>query len=258
MVDATEPSLFHHHGSAACHQRLQRGRSVAEHERSNSHPKRGRSRSHRHREALPAGRYTRAGFVPAITFELDGSWQAVQLANGFFDVQQDPGSQDVIAVQFARPIGIFGGSGLSDPAGADAAMDALRTNTGLEVVESSDSRIGGLDGAQVTVENAGESHASVMQVPPGALGIDPDAACGSRSSMRMTACWRSWSVDPSQAGTRRWRPPSRCWNRSASVHSPDTLVWSADQTTALRWCAGSRCRQSAQTVGACPPGKEQG
>ena len=124
-------------------------------------------------QPLPAGRYTRPGFEPAITFELDGSWQAVQLANGFFDVQQDPGSQDVIAVQFARPTGMFGESGLSDPAGADAAVEALRTNTGLEFVESSDSRIGGLEGAQVTVENAGEAHASVMQVPPGALGIDP-------------------------------------------------------------------------------------
>ena len=124
-------------------------------------------------EPLPAGRYTRSGFVPAITIELDGSWQAVQLANGFFDVQQDPGSSDVIAVQFGRPSGIFGESGLSDPATADAAVEVLRTNAGLQVVESSDSRIGGLDGAQVTVENAGQSHVSVMQVPPGALGIDP-------------------------------------------------------------------------------------
>ena len=124
-------------------------------------------------EPLPAGRYTRPGFVPAITIELDGSWQAVQLASGFFDVQQDPGSQDVIAVQFARPNGIFGESGLSDPATADAAVEVLRSNTGLEVVESSDSRIGGMDGSQVTVENARQSHASVMQVPPGALGIDP-------------------------------------------------------------------------------------
>ena len=124
-------------------------------------------------EPLPAGRYTRSGFVPAVTIELDGSWQAVQLANGFFDVQQDPGSLDVIAVQFARPTGIFGDSGLTDPTGADAAVETLRASTALEVVESSDSRIGGLEGAQVTVENAGQSHASVMQVPPGAMGIDP-------------------------------------------------------------------------------------
>ena len=63
-------------------------------------------------EPLDPGRYTRASFAPTITLELDGSWQAVQLAGGFFDVQQEVGSPDVIAVQFAKPIGIFGAEGV--------------------------------------------------------------------------------------------------------------------------------------------------
>ncbi len=125
-------------------------------------------------EPLEAGRYTRASFQPAITIELDGSWQAVQLADGFFDVQQDTGSPDVIAVQFARPSGIFGsGAGSEAADDAAAAVELLEVNPDLVVVESSGSRIGGVDGSQVTVENAGEAHARVMQVPPGALGIDP-------------------------------------------------------------------------------------
>ena len=123
---------------------------------------------------LEAGRYTRAGFEPAITIELDGSWQAVQLANGFFDVQQDSGSPDVIAVQFARPSGIFRSGGSSEAVdSAEAAVNLVEANPDLAVVESSASRIGGLEGSQVTVENAGVAHARVMQVPPGALGIDP-------------------------------------------------------------------------------------
>src|SRR5262245_66616600 len=53
---------------------------------------------------LAAGRYTRAGFEPRITFEVsDGAWAAVQLFDGFFDIQQDVGSPDVLAVQFCRP-----------------------------------------------------------------------------------------------------------------------------------------------------------
>ena len=125
-------------------------------------------------EPLEAGRYTRAGFEPAVTIELDGSWQAVQLADGFFDVQQHAGSPDVIAVQFARPSGIFGsGAGSEAADDAEGAVELLEANPDLAVVESSGSRIGGLDGSQVTVENAGETHARVMQVPPGALGIDP-------------------------------------------------------------------------------------
>ena len=125
-------------------------------------------------EPLPTGRYTRGGFAPSITLDLDGSWQAVQLAGGFFDVQQEVGSPDVIAVQFARPIGIFGAGSSSEPSpSAEEAVELLGANPGLRVIESSESRIGGLTGSQVTVENAGDAHAQVMQVPPGALGIDP-------------------------------------------------------------------------------------
>ena len=109
----------------------------------------------------------------AITFELDGSWQAVQLFGGFFDVQQDVGTADVIAVQFARPSAIFGEAGTDAATTAEAAIASLQANGALAVVETSDSRIGGMDGLQVTVENSGDAHASVMQVPPGPLGIDP-------------------------------------------------------------------------------------
>ena len=124
-------------------------------------------------EPLPAGRYTRAGFEPAITFELDGSWQAVQLFGGFFDVQQQVGTADVIAVQFARPSAIFGEAGTDAATTAEAAIASVQANSALAVVETSDSRIGGLDGLQVTVDNSGDAHATVMQVPPGPLGIDP-------------------------------------------------------------------------------------
>jgi hypothetical protein len=124
-------------------------------------------------DKLPAGRYTRAGFQPSVTFDLDGSWQAVQLGSGFFDVQQQAGTPDVIAVQFARPSGIYGEAGAPQAASADEAVTLLGGNPRLEVVESSESRMGGLDGSQVTVENAGDGHATVMQVPAGTLGIDP-------------------------------------------------------------------------------------
>lgn len=124
-------------------------------------------------EPLPAGRYTREGFEPRITFELDGTWQAVQLAEGFFDVQQDIGTPHVIAVQFARPLGVYGADAAVEPTSAADAVDILRGNTDLDVVESSPSRIGGLDGEQITVANTGQAHYHVLHVGPGGLGIDP-------------------------------------------------------------------------------------
>jgi hypothetical protein len=125
-------------------------------------------------EPLPPGRYTRTGFEPRVTFELNGDWQAVQDGTGFFDVQQRVGSPDVIAVQFGNVTGVYGAAGTAEAAtDHDDAERILRANPSLEVVESSESRIGGLTGSQVTVENTGELHASVLEVPPGALGIDP-------------------------------------------------------------------------------------
>ena len=124
-------------------------------------------------EPLQAGRYTRAGFTPQITLELDGSWEAVQLLEGFFDVQQDVGSPDAIAVQSARVLGVFGADDAVEPTSAEDAIEILRVNPHLEVVETSTSRMGGLDGSQVTVENVGPTHSHVLHVGPGGLGIDP-------------------------------------------------------------------------------------
>lgn len=125
-------------------------------------------------DPLPPGRYTRSAFVPPITIELDGAWTAVQLYEGFFDIQQDVGSPDVIAVQFARPSAVIGATVAGEvPDGHADAVEILRSNPSLTVLETSESRIGGLVGSQVTVENAGQGRANVMAVPPGPLGIDP-------------------------------------------------------------------------------------
>jgi len=124
-------------------------------------------------EPLVPGRYTRSGFAPPITVQLAEGWRAVQLFDGFIDVQQDVGSPDVIAVQFAAVRGVHGADGPTVTSDPDEAVALLETNPDLEVVESSESRMGGLTGAQVTVENAGDAHAEVIEVGPGPLGIDP-------------------------------------------------------------------------------------
>jgi hypothetical protein len=124
-------------------------------------------------QPLEAGRYTRSGFEPRIELELDGTWQAVQLFDGFFDVQQDVGTPDVIAVQFAKPSRIDGADGSAEPADAAGAVELVSANPDLTVIERSDSRIGGLSGHQVTVANEGTTHARILLVPPGPLGIDP-------------------------------------------------------------------------------------
>ena len=98
----------------------------------------------------------------------------MQLFDGFFDVQQDVGSPDVIAVQFARPSIVYGAGGQGvEPADAAEAAEALRSNEAFEVFGDSEAQVGGMDGRVIEIENAGDAHATVMVVPPGPLGIDP-------------------------------------------------------------------------------------
>jgi hypothetical protein len=123
-------------------------------------------------ENLPPGLYTRSSFEPPIRLELDGSWEAVQLTEGFFDVQKMAGTPDVIAVQFANVIGIVGAIDVVEPENAAEAVDLLSENGSLTVIETSSSRLGGLEGSQVTIENHSDGHARVLEVPPGMLGID--------------------------------------------------------------------------------------
>jgi len=129
-------------------------------------------------DVIPPGRYTRADFVPRITFEIaDGEWYAEQLYAGFFDVQQDVGSPDVIAVQFAKPSEIYSevGSSVAVETAEDAAA-AVRGNPGLTVIGESESHIDGRAGIVVEVQHATDwqINVGIMVVPPGPLSIAPD------------------------------------------------------------------------------------
>ena len=95
-------------------------------------------------EVLSPGRYTRGGFEPRITFELGDGWTAEQVAAGFFDVQRDAGSLDVIAVQFARVVGFEA---------APDAVAAVQANAQLHVVSGPEPvTVGGMEGTRITVE----------------------------------------------------------------------------------------------------------
>jgi hypothetical protein len=126
---------------------------------------------------LAPGRYTMGGFSPTVTFELDGPWFAEQSFAGFFDVQQDVGSPDVIAVQFARPSHVFGADGQRvEVASAAEAAAALTEHPSLEILGQSPGTTGGHDGHVVEVEHAadGTADVGVMSVPPGPLMLSPD------------------------------------------------------------------------------------
>ena len=121
------------------------------------------------------GTYTNSGFEPRITFDIAEGWQGVQNASGFFDVQQDPDTPDVIAVQFGNVDGVVGEDGSTVEIGSAAeAVPIIRENPGLTVLGESPSLMSGLEGFTVEVENAADGDAPVLRVPAGPLAISPE------------------------------------------------------------------------------------
>lgn len=124
--------------------------------------------------ALPAGTYTKTGFVPPITFAIDDGWVGGTITDGFFDVQQNQGTPGVIAVQFALVNAVVGADGAMIPATTAAdAIGAVKKNPGVAVLGESGSRLGGRDGFTIEVENTGTITWPVMEVAPGRLAFDP-------------------------------------------------------------------------------------
>lgn len=122
---------------------------------------------------LTPGTYTRAGFLPRVAFTVGDGWYPGTRGNGFFDIQQDRGTPDVVAVQFGRITGLVGADGTTTtPTTAAAARETIEANPGLDVLARSDSRLGGLTGVNVEVENTSGAHAPILDVPVGRLGID--------------------------------------------------------------------------------------
>lgn len=122
---------------------------------------------------LAPGTYIRSDFRPTIAFTVGNGWTVGNATNGFFDVQRDQGTPDVIAVQFARVDGVVGeGGSTTSVRDAAEALAAIRRNPDLTVVDESEPSSGGSGGAVVVVENRGTGHAGVMKTAPGLLGID--------------------------------------------------------------------------------------
>lgn len=125
-------------------------------------------------EPLPPGTYTRGDFTPRVTFEVSGEWYAVQEAAGFFDIQRDVGSPHVIALQFGNVEAVYVADGERVPAASAAeAASSVAANPNLTVLGQDGSRMGGLEGFLVEVENATQAPTRILDVPAGPLAIDP-------------------------------------------------------------------------------------
>jgi hypothetical protein len=90
---------------------------------------------------LEPGRYFENFANVLIQFEVGPGWTTVQQLGGFFDIQDEPGSLDVVAVQFATVPGEY-----------DDVVEQVMNQPNTRIVESDASSIGGIDGTVVVVE----------------------------------------------------------------------------------------------------------
>ena len=112
--------------------------------------------------------YTRSSFTPRVTFEVGLGWTAVQQVAGFFDIQDEPGSLDVVAVQFANVVGV---------ASAEEAIGEIAETAHLDVSIAESVVIDGVAGHRVVVQTLDPADSQppifrdVLTARPGPLGI---------------------------------------------------------------------------------------
>jgi hypothetical protein len=108
-----------------------------------------------------------ADFSPQLSFRVAEGWRTGHNLAGFFDVQRRQDTPDVIAVQFARPVG---------PSGAEAAIRQLRRERDLRVTDQGDTIIGGLPAREVLIDSRNPhltpaEYTAIFSVSAGSLYI---------------------------------------------------------------------------------------
>lgn len=117
---------------------------------------------------LAPGRYFKEGFVPSLSLAVGRGWTTEQQLSGFFDIQDDPGSLDVVAVQFTLETGF-------DTA-EDAAAD-IEGRANMSATARTDAAIGGLSGIRITVDTTDPADSNpvifrpVLNTPAGPVSI---------------------------------------------------------------------------------------
>jgi hypothetical protein len=105
-------------------------------------------------DPLTTGRFVEPGFTPTLSFAVaGGAWVARQFVDGFFDLQVDPDTPDVIAVQFCRPTAVYRSA--EDAVDIGASIDAiaeLRANPDLAVGATTATTIAGHPARCIDIE----------------------------------------------------------------------------------------------------------
>jgi hypothetical protein len=111
---------------------------------------------------LAPGRYARTDAVPGVTFEVEDGWSSETVGHGYFEIRREVGDHDVI-VTIATVS--------AESAGAVAR--GVQATPGLSVLASSDSRMSGLTGPNLELENTTDTALDLTPNRSGVIDLEP-------------------------------------------------------------------------------------
>jgi hypothetical protein len=111
---------------------------------------------------LPPGRYTTPA-VPGVSVAVEPGWSSGMVADGTVELRRDAGA-DGVTVDLAV---------LADAPSAAAAAAAIEALPGLTVLATSESRMGGLTGPNLELENPTDGEVALATTAAGPIAIGP-------------------------------------------------------------------------------------
>lgn len=125
---------------------------------------------------LPAGRYTPSGSRPSVTIEVPEGWAVGSVRDDYVAISHALEGGRAVELLVANVEAVVDSAGEENEAGnAEAVAQRIREDPEVEVIGSSGSRMSGLDGFTLEVENATTARRQLLTTMSERVGIEPGA-----------------------------------------------------------------------------------
>ena len=125
---------------------------------------------------LPAGRYTPSGFRPSVTLDVPEGWSVGSVRDGYVAISHTLEGGQVVGLLFANVGAVVDAEGEEiEATSAEAVAQLIREHPEVDVIGSSGSRMSGLDGVTLEVENARTARRQLLTTSSEQVGLEPGA-----------------------------------------------------------------------------------
>ena len=111
---------------------------------------------------LAPGRYARTDVVPGVTFEVEDGWSSGTTGDGRIEIQRGVGDGEVVVTLAVVNV-----------ESAEAATRKVQATAGISVLASSVSRMSGLTGPNLELENTSDARLPLLGTSSGTINLQP-------------------------------------------------------------------------------------